>query len=286
MASAQSDRVQVGWRSLRRARHSARLPRYLAVAVLFVFFVLGLRACFFPVKAEPDPPPPVASADAPSRAFALQLARAYLSYDAEHPGRRIRALAPYIGEQLLPDAGFSPASGDQSVEWVEVASDQRALAGGRVITVAASVSTQRLPLYLALTVRHEHERPLELVGYPALVGAPSIAPSAPPPLRDPVSDPALREVVDRVLRNYLAAAAADLAADLSPAAEVTLPTRRLRLLSLDQLLWLGAPGSRAVLATLTAAEAGGGTYVLSYELGIAYRERPYVDFIEVIPTAG
>ena len=40
-----------------------------------------------------------------------------------------------------------------------------------------------------------------------------------------------------------------------------------------------------MLATLTAADRRGTTYTLTYELGIAYRERPYVDFIEVIPTA-
>ncbi len=54
--------------------------------------------------------------------------------------------------------------------------------------------------------------------------------------------------------------------------------------SLDQLAWVAGPGSGAVLATLTASDPGGATYTLAYELGIAYRERPYVDFIEVIPT--
>ena len=36
---------------------------------------------------------------------------------------------------------------------------------------------------------------------------------------------------------------------------------------------------------MTAADRSGATYTLTYELGIAYRERPYVDFIEVVPTA-
>ena len=153
-----------------------------------------------------------------------------------------------------------------------------------MITVAASVSDQRLPLYLAVSVEHPRGGPLQLLGYPSLVGAPSIATTAAPPPREPVSDPALSEVVDRVLRNYLAGAAPDLKADLDADAEVTLPTRRLRLLEVQQIAWLGAPGSGAVLATLTAGDSGGATYTLTYELGIAYRERPYVDFIEVVPT--
>ena len=39
-----------------------------------------------------------------------------------------------------------------------------------------------------------------------------------------------------------------------------------------------------MLVTVTAADRRGNTYTLTYELGIAYRERPYVDFIEVVPT--
>ncbi|MFI5028763.1 MAG: hypothetical protein ACHQCF_07280, partial [Solirubrobacterales bacterium] len=159
-----------------------------------------------------------------------------------------------------------------------------ALAGGRVITVAAEVSTQRLPLYLAVTVAQPRGQPLQLVGYPSLVGASSIAPTSAAPPREPVTDPALTEVVDRVLRNYLAGAAPDLKADLSTNAQVTLPTRRLRLREVEQIVWLGGPESGAVLATLTATDTQGTTYTLTYELGIAYRERPYVDFIEVVPT--
>ncbi len=101
---------------------------------------------------------------------------------------------------------------------------------------------------------------------------------------DAVADPALIEVVDRALRNYLAGAAPDPKADLAADAEVTLPTRRLHLLEVEQVVWLGAPGSGAVLSTLTATDSGGTVYTLTDELGIAYRERPYVDFIEVVPT--
>jgi hypothetical protein len=279
-----SARVQGGWQGIRRARHSARAPRYLAIAVLLLFFALGLHAAFFPSAASAPPRQRGAVADAPSHDFALQFARAYLTYDAAHPSDRTRALAPYLGGRLTSGAGFTPLRGAQDVRWAQVASDQPALAGGRVITVAASVTTQRLPLYLSITVEHEPGAPLSLLGYPALVGAPAIAVDSSPPLRQTVEDPALTEVVDRVLRNYLASAARDLEADLSAEAEVTLPTRRLRLDAVEELVWLGPPGSSAVLATLTAADSTGATYTLGYELGISYRERPYVDFIEVVPT--
>jgi len=284
-ASEFSHRVSHGWQSIRRARHSARLPRYLATAVLLVFLVLGLRAALFPSSARTQPAPERQGADLPSQDFALNFARAYLTYDAAYPGRRAGALAPYIGGQLDPEAGLVPARGTQSLLWAEVASDQPALAGGRVITVAAKLSTQRLPLYLAVTVEHPRDQPLQLVGYPALVGAPAIGAPRAAPQREPVEDPMLGEVIDRVLRNYLAGAAADLRADLTADAQVTLPTRRLRLGEVSEALWLGEPGSGAVLATCTATDSEGTTYTLAYELGIEFRDRPYVDFIEVVPTA-
>jgi hypothetical protein len=280
-----SGRVQSGWQSVRRARYSSAAPRYLATAVLFGFFALGVRAAFFPAAA-PVPAAQVSrGADAPSEDFALQFARAYLTYDAERPGERARALAPFSSDQLAAGAGFTPATGAQRVLWAEVASDQRALAGGQVITVAAQVSSQRLPLYLAVSVRHDPGRPLELVGYPSLVGAPAVDTRVTPPARSAVTEPAVLEVVDRVLRNYLAGAAPNLKADLTADAEVTLPTVRLAVQSVDQTLWVAGPGSGAVLATVTASDRRGNAYTLTYELGIAYRERPYVDFIEVVPTA-
>lgn len=277
-------RVQHGWQSLRRGRYMALAPRHLATAVLFGFFALGLRTAFFPVSAAVPAVRVSRGADAPSEDFALQFTRAYLSYNAQRPGERARALAPFSSDQLAAGAGFAPVAGSQRVIWVEVASDQRALAGGRVITVAAQVSSQRLPLYLAVTVRHDAGQPLELVGYPSLVGAPAVNPRVTPAPRSAVTEPALLQVIDRVLRNYLAGAATNLKADLTPNAAVTLPTLRLRVQSVDQVTWVGGAGSGAVLATVIATDPRGNAYTLTYELGIAYRERPYVDFIEVVPT--
>lgn len=277
-----SHRVQHGWQRARLARHSARVPRYLAIAVLLVFLILGVRSAFFAPTAATAPTQPSAGADAPSRDLALQFARAYLTYDTARPGLRQPALAPYIGSALEPGAGLIPRRGSQRVLWVDVASDQPALQGGRTVTVAAGVTTQALPLYLAVTVDHPHGGSVRLVGYPSLVGAPELAAPDPTPPRESVDDPEISTVVDRVLRNYLSLAAPDLEADLAPDAHVTLPTRRLHLEEVSELSWLG--GSGAVLATLAATDRNGTAYTLTYELGLAYRDRPYVAFIEVVPT--
>lgn len=267
------------------ARLRAAAPRYLVLAALGLLVLLGLRSLVSSpaagtiVRAAP-------SADAPSRAFALQFARAYLTYDAARPAARSRALAPYLSDALDADAGYFASRGSREVLWAEVASDQPALAGGRAITVAAAVSTQAMPLYLTVTVAHERGGPLALVGYPAFIGAPATARQAPMNHRAALDDRQLATVVRRALGNYLAGSVANLKADLSPEAAVTLPTLALELRRVERIEWLGGKGSGAVLVTVAAIDAHGGTYTLAYELGVSVRERPYVDFIEVVPTAG
>jgi hypothetical protein len=277
-------RVEEIRRGVRRSRLVARAPRHLASAAFIVLALLGLRTIVLPTHPADATTRPTEAADLPSEDFALHFARAYLSYDAADPRARQQALAPYLSGGLSAGAGFEADAGSRRVLWEDVASDQPSLQGGRVITVAAQVSGQSPPLYLAVTVLHESGRPLSLVGYPALVGAPAIATSVPEPARESVTDPEVTEVVDRVLRNYLAGSAPELRADLTDDAQVTLPTVVLHVSQVSQVGWVAGPGSGAVLATATAEAAGGGTYTLTYELGIAWRERPYVDFIEVVPT--
>ena len=168
-AALTRERLDARW-----ARWRSRLPRFALMGVVLILSLVGLRdliAPAEPVRASAGP----AAVDPAADDFALQFARAYLSYDAAKPERRDRALAAFLPSSLDPDGGFTPARGSQSVLWAEVASNQPALAGGRVITVAAQTSGQEQPVYLAITVRHDPGRPLELVDYPSFVGAPSVA---------------------------------------------------------------------------------------------------------------
>ena len=123
-------------------------------------------------SSRPTPPrrrAPAAAAPTPPARTSPCSSRAPTSPTT--PPTRPRASGPSPPSspaRLDAGAGFTPASGSQRVLWAEVASDQPALAGGRVITVAAAVSSQRLPLYLAVSVRHDRGQPLALLGYPAL----------------------------------------------------------------------------------------------------------------------
>lgn len=268
-------------RTIRRSRALARAPRHIATAALAVLVCLGLRSLLLAPSAPVADTRPTAAADAPSEDLALRFARAYLSFDATDPAARAEALAPYVQGG---DAGFLADHGSRRVLWEDVASEQPALRGGRVVTVAAGVSDQPAPIFLAVTVRHDPGRPLSIVGHPAIVGAPAIDAHPAEPARDAVTDPEVAQVVERVLRNYLAGSARDLRADLTGDAQVTLPTVSLKVERVGPLEWISGPGSGAVLATAVAEDDHGDTWTLTYELGIAHRERPYVDFIEVVPT--
>jgi hypothetical protein len=271
-------------RTVRRSRLLARAPRHLATAALAVLVFLGLRSLLLAPAPPAAKPPAAAGAEAPSEDLALRFARAYLTYDAADPGARTEALAPYLPGADSAGAGFSARQGSRHVLWEDVASDQPALQGGRVVTVAAQTSDSAAPIFLAITVRHDPGRPLSILGYPAIVGAPATSTAAPEAPREAVGEAAVTQVVDRVLRNYLAGSAPDLRADLTGDAQVTLPTLTLHVTRVGPIDWVSGPSSGAVLATVAAEGPEGATYTLTYELGVAWRERPYVDFIEVVPT--
>ena len=200
---------------------------------------------------------PRSSADAPSEDFALQFARVYLTYYAGHPQARTQGLARFLPAGIDRDAGVFVNSGSQRMLWEDVASDQPAVVDGRVITIAAGVSTQREPLYLAVTVRHPSGGPVSLASYPSFVGAPFVSREAESASYEEVTEPAVTQVVTRVLQNYLAGSVVNLKADLTNDAVVTLPTVRLKVQSVDSIGWVGGRLSRSVVATVTASDPSG-----------------------------
>ena len=72
--------------------------------------------------------------------FAQRFARAYLTYDAARPGRRERMLRPLVPEDFDPGAGVTPR-GHQEVLWTPDPSNLEAIAGCRLVVVAAATST-------------------------------------------------------------------------------------------------------------------------------------------------
>jgi hypothetical protein len=282
-AGALAKRVFLERRSARWERVRGRLPRALFVAVVSVTCVIGVREIFWPKQAPPAPPAPDVSVDQALEDYAIQFARAYLTYDPAQPEERDRALASLAPAGL--EGGFQPAHA-QTVRWATVAQNQEALAGGRIVVVAAKLSIQRSPVYLAVPIERGANGLMRITAYPSLVGPPAIGARAALPQREEVSDPRVVEVTRRVVANYLAGSARNLAADLAPEASVSIPTLRLRLRSVDSVTWADGPSSGAVVATVEATDGRGGTYTLSYELGVDERDgRVVVTYVETVPTA-
>lgn len=269
-------------RSARLERLKANAPRIVACALMGILALAGLKEILIGDPAQPRTKA-AEGVDHPSERLALGFARAYLSFDARRPQLRERALAAYVPEGLDSDAGFLPSRGRQHVVWAEVAQNQRALAGGRAVVVAAQLSGQPDPAYLAVPVDRDAEGRVFVAGYPAFVGAPSTNLAPPTPLRETVTERALFQLAERVLTNYLVGSSENLKADLDSSAVVTLPTVSLEVTSLDELVWADKRQS-AVLATVTALDQSRNPLTLTYELGIAYGERPYVTFVQVAPN--
>ncbi len=278
--------VTIATRALWRIRLARELPRYL----LCTLSVVGLAASARFAIAPPRPVLPAAAlrepaqSDPAAEAYAALFARRYLTWNAAEPQAGARALEPFLGPGMEPDAGLElPASGEQRVEWVEVVQAREPAAGERVYTVAAQTDTAGL-LYLTVEVTRTVAGSLALAGYPAFVGAPAAGPAQPVGHLREVGDPALATVVQRALRNYLAASSGELAADLASGARVSLPGPPLSLESAQRLDW--APEGSAVLATVQAQDGRGVQYTLTYELDVVRAQgRWEVSAVQMDPDA-
>lgn len=262
--------VRISRRPLWRIRVARGWPRYVLYTVALAGLLASARVALDPSRAALPASllRGARSEDLAAEGFATLFARAYLSWEAQHPEARERALEPFIGSGMDADAGLQPPpDSEQRVEWTQVVQQRQPLPGEEVYTVAAATDASGL-LYLTVSVVRAPSGALALAGYPALVGPPASGPAQPQAgghLRE-VSEPALATVVERALRNYLAGSPSELAADLAPGAQVSPPGIELALQSLQSLQW--APGGGAVIALAQAQDQHGAQYTLAYELDV------------------
>lgn len=261
--------VNVVTMRLWRLRLVRALPRYLLLATAGTGLLASARFALFPPRPTGLAAPVAPSSDPAAAAFASLFARRYLSWSAREPQMHRRALEPFTGEAMDPDAGLRvPATGEERVEWSEVVQDRQPQPGEHVYTVAAQTDAEGL-LYLTVDVSRNAEGALVLGGYPAFVGPPAYSAASDPSTGElpEVQEPALEAVVRRALTNYLSGAASDLAADLTSGARVSTPPVALALQSMRRLQWTS--GGRSVLAQVQALDSHGVEYALAYELDVA-----------------
>jgi hypothetical protein len=275
-----SARVEIRTASLRRQRALARLGRGVLLGAVGALALVGVHTALAGTRVQFVESERKGSGDLQARAFAESFTRAYLSWDAEHPEERERALRGYLAAALDPAAGVSvPTSGTQTVEWTTVTGEMSVAAGARIVTVAAS--THGAMHYLAVPVRRDDRGFLYVASLPALVGGPATTTDAEMADEPEVADGPLRTVVSRALSNYLARETRNLRADLERAAVVSLPPQALRLVSIDRLT-RARPGW--VAAEASVADDEGVELTLRYELHVVRRDRWYVRSIGPDPT--
>lgn len=262
--------VTVTTRPLWRIRLSRELPRYVMYALAAWGLLASARYAIAPPRPVIQRAPRVEGPDLAAEGFATLFARRYLTWNASEPETYHRELAPYLGGSVNNAAVQLPRSGEQHVQWAEVVQTREPQALEHIYTVAAQTDTAGL-LYLAVSVVRKPEGGLALAGLPAFVGAPasSALDDLTEHFRD-VEEPALETVLKRALRNYLGDSASELGADLTSEAQVSLPGLELTLQSVQQLKWL--PGHGSVFAVLTATDARGAIYTLTYQLDVSYTQ--------------
>jgi hypothetical protein len=244
--------------------------------VLAVLAALGLRALLAPAPAGAPLPVAAAAANPGATGLAEAFARAYLSWDADRPEVREKALerlgARDLGADLEP-----PSAGRQAVLWTAPVAERPLPGGGRAITVAVATDAGRL-LHLAVPIGRAADGRPYLAERPALVGPPPLG-AAPAHASAPaVEDPALVEVARRALANYLGADRANLDADLAQDASVAPLVGPLRA-TVGEPVWIDrAAGWLAV--PIDAELPDGARAALRYELRAVLRGRWLIAALE------
>lgn len=263
-------------------------------ALLALVFVRG-AVSLVGGEAQPAARAPLAAApsfpDAEAQAFAVDFARAYMSFS---PGRQdwvALALEPYLAPSLPEDAGLRvPDQGESQVVEQATVARTRAIDRDRaLVTVAATVSNRVVTTrYLTVPVARDSRGGLAVYDYPSL---------SPPPSRAHVDEPAtddlerserdaLEAVLARFFPVYLAGRSRELEYLLPPGASLRALGQRHRFVELDSLA--REPGSargrqRTVLAAVEARDAeSGAQHLLRYRVGLELRERWYVRAINTV----
>ncbi len=253
-------------RSLLAVRAAARAPRIALLVACAVLVLVGLSALVSPKPPAASPERTQSSVDLAAHAFAEAFARAYLTWNAKAPEAHERAVAEFLAGDVDPAAGMVPPStGSQRVTWTRVATDRRAGARRRIITIAAE--TTRGVVHLAVPVSRDPRGLLFVSAVPALVGPPPQTNTGAAPPEADVEDRQLRTLGARVVRNYLAGERDDLAADLHPRAVVSLPELRLKVQSIDAVTWVTEP--RRIAVAVAAAAHRQPRLALRYELSVS-----------------
>jgi hypothetical protein len=244
------------------------------------------------VLAGERPPPPVPGArgtavswpDDEARAFAVDFARAYLSYSPRQPDRYARGVLPFVSADVAGSVvpRFARSDSRQFVQSAVVArtsasGDERALVTVAATVVGRDVSTR----YLTVPVARDPGGGLTVYDPPSFSAPPARGRVQRAEL-EPVSGAEGAEVQDvlaRFFRAFLAGRSADLEYFVPAGVRIGALAQRYELAGLDSVEQIGSSAgrTRSVLASVRARDAQSrAVYPLRYRVRLVRRDRWYV----------
>ena len=254
-----------------------RMVLWLLVAVLLIRGAADVLARREPAAAvHAVPAARAAWPDDEARAFAVDFARAYLSYSPRAPESSAAALrafvAPDVADSVLPE--FGKGAAPHAVVAATVA--RAAVVDGRHALVTVAVDDGR---YLTVPVARDGAGGLVVYDLPSFAAPParaSVEPEAVDPLSGADQDE-IRDVLERFFRAFLAGDERQLAYFVPTGVRMGALGRRHALAGPVSAMQAAGPATgrvRDVLATVRARDvASGAVYALRYRLRLVRDER-------------
>ena len=239
---------------------------------------------------EPSPPAPGARAtatlwpDDEARAFAVDFARAYLSYSPRHPDRYARGVLPFVSADVAGSIvpRFAHRDSRQVVQSAVVARTAASGDGRALVTVAATVVGRTVSTrYLTVPVARDAGGGLVVDDLPSFSAPPARGRVASPEL-EPLAGTDGAEVQDvlaRFFRAFLAGRSADLEYFVPAGVRVGALAQRYELVAVDSVEQIGSGAGpvRSVLALIRARDTRSrAVYPLRYRVRLVRRDRWYV----------
>jgi hypothetical protein len=230
--------------------------------------------------------------DDEARAFAVDFARAYLTFAQRDPRSYARAVhrlvSPELADSVLPR--FARRS-TQRVQDAVVARVQRIDARHALVTVAATVTGRSVATYLAVPVARDHRGGLTVYDLPSFAPAPERGQVDVVESQALASDEreAIEDVVTRFMRSFLAGRDDELEYFVPAHARITAVAQPYELVALNAVAQLGAETGpkRTVLATVRARDRRSrAIYALRYRLELLRRDRWYVAAVNTTSKEG
>jgi hypothetical protein len=274
-----------------------RLGRWVLWAFVLVLLLRGAADLFererppVPVRAAPAA---AAWPDDDARAFAVDFARAYLTYSPQHPDVQVRTLQAFATPDLA--ASIAPELDDdarrQVVDVAAVARTARIDAGHALVTVAATVSDgSTVTRYLTVPVARDARGGLVVSELPSFTAPPARAEVVPPAV-ETLTGPdraAIEDVLQRFFTAYLAGETDDLEYLVPAGVRLGALGQPHKLLGVTAIAAAGPPQgrTRAVLATVRAQDVRTkAVFSLRYRLRLVRQDRWYVLAVNTTTKGG